>query len=189
MTDDHDFKALVRARMRETGENYTTARTALRPPDAPGAPDPAPDPPPLPPSHDDTGYAAALAQQRALVARHFDGERLRRIPAKRKTRVAVLLHLLARFEPGRVYPEAQVNELLARAHEDVAWLRRELVDYRYLTREHGRYRVAEQPPVRVGFEAQEVPAWEAHWLPGFLAGRPDPAATPALQPPHDPSLP
>lgn len=192
MTDDRDFKALVRARMRATGENYTSARAALRPdepayrPRAARGEDPQADVSLVDVGHvDDShgdGYAAALAQQHRLVARFFDGPRLRWIPAKRKPRVAVLLHLLQRFEPGREYSEPEVNEVLGQAHEDYAWLRRELVDYRYLQREHGRYRVVAEPPHRHGFEVQEVPAWESHWLPGFLAGareatRVPPAAT------------
>jgi DNA-binding transcriptional ArsR family regulator len=42
-----------------------------------------------------------------------------------------------RFEPGTRYSEAQVNERLARFHEDTATLRRELVGYRLLQRQRG----------------------------------------------------
>src|SRR5918911_2765558 len=76
----------------------------------------------------------------------FDGERLRRIPAQRKKRVVVLRKLLERFERGRTYSEREVNELLGRAHEDVATLRRELVMYGFMERERGVYTVAEQLP-------------------------------------------
>ena len=34
----------------------------------------------------------------------------------------------------------------------------------------GRYRTAARAPERSVVERQEIPAWEAHWLPGFLAG-------------------
>ena len=54
--------------------------------------------------------------------------------------------------------------------EDVAFLRRELVNYRYLEREAGRYRTAAHAPDRSAIERQEIPAWEAHWLEGFLTG-------------------
>jgi biotin operon repressor len=67
----------------------------------------------------------------------FDGPKLRQVPAKRKARASVLAELLRRFEPGRRYTEAEVNAILREAHEDVAFLRRELVDYRYLSREGG----------------------------------------------------
>lgn len=151
MTSDADFKRLVRDRMARTGETYTAARAALRP---------------------DPGSAeAARREQEQAVARLFDGPRLVRIPARRRRRTVVLLELLRRFEPGRVYQEREVNDLLRQAHEDVASLRRELVDYRYLERSDGRYRVTTTVPVRGVQEAQEVPAWEAVWLPGFIAGR------------------
>ena len=45
------------------------------------------------------------------------------------------------------------------------------VNYRYLEREDGRYRTAGQAPERAAIERQEIPAWEAHWLQGFLDGR------------------
>ncbi len=99
----------------------------------------------------------------------FDGHRLRSVPAKRRARVIVLLELLQWFEPGRDYTEVEVNAILRRAHDDVAYLRRELVDYRYLERSAGIYRVATQPPVRDANEAQEVPAAEAAWLSALIA--------------------
>ncbi|WP_210651082.1 DUF2087 domain-containing protein [Nocardioides sp. SYSU D00065] len=79
--------------------------------------------------------------------------------------------MLSRFETGREYSEKEVNEILLGVHEDFAYLRRELVNYRYLEREDGRYRTAAHAPERSGIERQEIPAWEAHWLPDFLRGR------------------
>lgn len=91
----------------------------------------------------------------------FDGDRLRSIPTKRRARVAVLLRLLERFEVGRSYTEVEVNEILRTAHEDVASLRRNLVEYGYLRRPGGVYSVVETPPARTADEAQEVPTDEA----------------------------
>lgn len=98
----------------------------------------------------------------------FDGTRLRSIPARRKARVSVLLELLRWFEPGRRYRESEVNAILREAHEDVAFLRRELVDYRYLAREAGEYWVNPELPTRDANEAQEVPPGEAAWLGALL---------------------
>lgn len=159
MTKDSDFKQVVRARMAETGEGYAAARAALEAtaPPRDAAYDPA--------------YEAARAEQERLVGRLFTAGRIERVPARRKVRVAVLLDVLARFEPGRDYSEPEVNEVLLAVHEDFAYLRRELVNYHYLEREAGRYRTVDAAPVRSVVEQQEIPAWEAHWLPGFLAGR------------------
>ena len=85
-------------------------------------------------------------------------------------RAAVLLEVLTRFEPGRTYSEKEVNEVLLGVHGDVAYLRRELVNYHYLQRADGRYRTADRAPERTPQQLQEIPAWEACWLPGFLAG-------------------
>lgn len=106
----------------------------------------------------------ADAAHAKTIRAFFDGRRLISIPAKRRARVAVLLELLRGFEAGRDYTEAEVNEILREAHPDVAFLRRELVDYRYLTRADGIYRVADAPPVRDANERQEVPSGEAEWL-------------------------
>ena len=65
--------------------------------------------------------------------------RLHTIPSKRAKRLVVLDHLAQEFEPGRVYPEAEVNEVLERFHSDYAALRRYLVDDQFLTREAGHY--------------------------------------------------
>lgn len=98
----------------------------------------------------------------------FDGERLKQIPAQRKKRVIILRHLLTRFTPGREYSEREVNELLKVANEDYATLRRELVDYGFMTRDKGIYRVATELPARGATVAQEV-GDEAAWFQELLA--------------------
>ncbi len=64
---------------------------------------------------------------------------LRTIPSKHAKLLVVLDHLAQLFEPGRRYPEAEVNEVLRAHHPDVAALRRYLVENQFLTREHGVY--------------------------------------------------
>ena len=82
-----------------------------------------------------------------VVLRNFrEGERLTGIPVDRKKRLAVLRWLAAKFEPGRTYREAEVNELIERHHPDFASLRRFLVDEGLMERERGIYRrLAEAP--------------------------------------------
>ena len=110
-------------------------------------------------------------RERAKVLRDFfAGERLKQIPAQRRKRVIVLQHLLTRFEPNRDYPEREVNDLLRPAHADVATLRRELVDYGYMTRSNGVYRVAAALPARGPTVAQEIVGDEASWLRDLVAG-------------------
>ena len=116
MTRDADFKRLVRQRMAESGGNYSSTRAAML-----------------------AERAADEAFYDKTVRTFFRDSRLVTIPAKRRARVVVLLELLQLFEEGRRYSEREVGELLGRIHEDVAYLRRELVDYRYLKREDGIY--------------------------------------------------
>ncbi|MDF2760246.1 MAG: ArsR family transcriptional regulator [Thermomicrobiales bacterium] len=130
------------------------------------------------------------AEDNAVLRAFFDGPRLRQIPAARKKRVIVLRRLLERFAPDRAYREAEVNDLLREAHDDVATLRRELVDYGFMVRDRGIYRIATELPARGSTVAQEV-GNEQTWFERLVAaatarainGRDLPAAeTPAGQP-------
>ena len=68
MTRQSDLKTLIRARMAVTGERYTAAAAALA-----------------------DEWQSAERYHATVLARFFDGDRLRSIPARRKPRVAVLL--------------------------------------------------------------------------------------------------
>ncbi|WP_225983815.1 DUF2087 domain-containing protein [Epidermidibacterium keratini] len=130
--------------MRTTGENYTAARAAmLRETPAPQAM-----------SSGDTRFYDKT------VATFFDGQRLRAIPAKRRARTVVLLELVRRLDPKRRYSEREISDVLAEAHPDFAWLRRELVDYGYLSRDANSFWVSITLPERSASESQEVPAVE-----------------------------
>jgi hypothetical protein len=111
---------------------------------------------------------AAEAERKKVLRDFFEGERLKHIPAQRKKRVIVLQHLVARFDPNRDYPEREVNEILGLAHEDFATLRRELVDYGFMTRAGGIYRVARNLPVRSDHVRQEITGDEHLWLRNLL---------------------
>jgi hypothetical protein len=69
-----------------------------------------------------------------VLRRFISKGRLLAIPAARGKRLVVLDHLAGLFEPGRRYPEPEVNELLGRYHPDYAMLRRYLVDDGFLAR-------------------------------------------------------
>jgi hypothetical protein len=86
------------------------------------------------------GPAAPATTPAEAVLRSFvvDG-RLAQIPAARSKRLVVLDRLAAEFEPGATYDEKQVNDTLRAWHDDVAALRRYLVDEAFLSRDHGIY--------------------------------------------------
>ncbi|WP_392543014.1 DUF2087 domain-containing protein [Oryzobacter telluris] len=80
-------------------------------------------------------------RHREVVLRAFldvDG-RLSSIPTKLSKRLVVLDHISQQFEPGRRYPEAEVNEVMHRFHPDHAALRRYLVEQGFLERRDGEY--------------------------------------------------
>jgi ArsR family transcriptional regulator, arsenate/arsenite/antimonite-responsive transcriptional repressor len=94
----------------------------------------------LRPGHPLPAGASPTDPYAARVLRSFvrDG-RLTAIPAQRRKRDVVLAYLATEFEPGRAYPENEVNALLGVYHPDHATLRRELVDAGLLRRERGLY--------------------------------------------------
>jgi len=74
-----------------------------------------------------------------VLATFFRDGRLVSIPAASAKRRVVLDYLAGRFEPGKVYPEREVNFLLGQVHTDYAALRRYLVDDGFLERRDGFY--------------------------------------------------
>ena len=82
----------------------------------------------------------ALRRREKVLCTFFDDAgRLTSIPVKHAKRLVVLDHLAQLFEPGERYPESEVNRRLRGAHEDVAALRRYLVDEGFLSRDGGIY--------------------------------------------------
>lgn len=123
MTVDPGLKTLIRARMAETGEHHTIAREAIL-----------------------ADKEAARKFYQKTIRSFFSDGRLNSLPAKRRARMVVLSELLQLFAPGVEYPEREVNERLRQVHEDVAYLRRELVNYGFMTRRDSRYRLAAELP-------------------------------------------
>jgi len=60
---------------------------------------------------------------------------LKTIPSQQKKLQPILRRIIRDFSPGVSYTEKQVNEILARYHEDTASLRRELISTRLLSRQ------------------------------------------------------
>jgi len=79
------------------------------------------------------------AYDRKILRECIINGRLTQIPTQRKKRDVILRHLATFFEPGRRYPEREVNEIISRLHDDYATLRRELIDGQWLAREHDVY--------------------------------------------------
>jgi hypothetical protein len=67
------------------------------------------------------------------------------LPSRRPMVEAACAFLAERFEPDRLYDEAEVNAILADDAPDVATLRRLLVDHGYLGRRNGGAYWRERP--------------------------------------------
>jgi ArsR family transcriptional regulator len=70
----------------------------------------------------------------------FQRGRLTGIPAQLKKRQIVIERLAEEFEPDRDYAEREVNQVLVEFHDDVATLRRGLIEHKLMERDHGIYR-------------------------------------------------
>jgi len=81
----------------------------------------------------------ATADQAQVLRNYLVDGRLTHIPAVRSKRLVVLDFLAGQFEPGRIYPEDQINYLLGRFHADYAALRRYLVEEELVERREGFY--------------------------------------------------
>jgi hypothetical protein len=66
-----------------------------------------------------------------------DAGRITAMPARHAKRMVILDWVSRVFEPGVRYPEKDVNTMLHAFHPDHAMLRRYLVDFGFLARDHG----------------------------------------------------
>ena len=78
-----------------------------------------------------------------VLATFTQDGRIVQLPAQQSKRIVVLRWLADQLPPGRAYTEPEINELLDGHSEDYATLRRYLVDWGLLTRDHGVYRRAD----------------------------------------------
>ena len=74
-----------------------------------------------------------------VLSSFFEYGKLKSIPVQQKKRKIVLEEIAKSFEDKRVYPEKEVNLILADFHDDFCTLRRELVAFHLLDRENNRY--------------------------------------------------
>lgn len=80
--------------------------------------------------------AAEIAK---VLRAYFSGARLTAMPRPGRKRQIALEHIVQIFEPGRRYAEVDVNLMLRAVWDDVAALRRYLVEAALLDRAAGEY--------------------------------------------------
>lgn len=79
------------------------------------------------------------AYRKKVLRTFFRHGRLVQIPSQRKKRLVVLEKIVESFEPGRTYTEREVNHILLDFNDDVASLRRGMIEDNLMTREKGIY--------------------------------------------------
>lgn len=85
------------------------------------------------------GTEALPDDEQRVLRTYMRGEQIVDLPAGAQRLQVILKWLAGRFEPGRRYPERELNEIIKQHHPDFASLRRYLVDYRYMAREREVY--------------------------------------------------
>ena len=78
-------------------------------------------------------------KRQSLLRTFVPDGRLVRLPARRGRRRVVLEYVTQSFEPGRRFPEREVDAVLRAWHPDYASLRRYLIDESLMAREDGVY--------------------------------------------------
>lgn len=79
------------------------------------------------------------AYRQKVIDTFFEYGRLTAIPAQRKKERICLEEMVKSFEPGRVYEEQEVNEILLRFHEDYCTIRRDMISEKLMSREGNHY--------------------------------------------------
>ena len=78
--------------------------------------------------------------KKEVISNFFKYGRLTQIPTQRKKREIVLTQIVEQFDFEREYPEKEVNEIILRYHEDFCTIRREMIAFGMMTRDHEIYK-------------------------------------------------
>lgn len=76
-----------------------------------------------------------------VIGSFFEYGKLKSIPVQQKKRKIVLEEIAKKFELGKVYPEKEVNLIIADFNDDFCTIRREMVAFNIFEREKGLYRL------------------------------------------------
>ena len=78
--------------------------------------------------------------KKEVISNFFKYGRLTQIPTQRKKREIVLAEILKKFDLERDYTEKEVNEVILHYHEDFCTIRRELIAFGMMIRDHEIYK-------------------------------------------------
>ena len=78
--------------------------------------------------------------KKEVISNFFKYGRITQIPTQRKKREIVLAEILKQFDFEREYDEKEVNEIILHYHEDFCTIRREMIAFGMMTRNHEIYK-------------------------------------------------
>ena len=78
--------------------------------------------------------------KKEVISHFFKYGRLTQIPTQSKKREIVLAEILKQFDFDREYDEKEVNEIILHYHEDFCTIRREIIAFGMMTRDHEIYK-------------------------------------------------
>lgn len=91
------------------------------------------------PADEDEAQKREEAYRQKVLKAFFDGDILRAIPVQRKKKLICYQRIAELFEPGRVYEEKELSDIIAAVNEDYCTIRRDMISEGILTRENGKY--------------------------------------------------
>ena len=77
--------------------------------------------------------------RRKVIQSFFTYGKLRSIPVQRKKKLICYEEIARQFEPGRVYAEKEVNEIISAIHADYCTIRRDMIGEGIFRRDADRY--------------------------------------------------
>lgn len=85
----------------------------------------------------DDRYNTTQSEREKILKSYFDETgRIKNYPAKEKRKIIVLEQVSTNFKKGKIYSEIEMNRILARLYDDHATLRRALIEYGFMERDH-----------------------------------------------------
>ncbi len=75
----------------------------------------------------------------SVINAFFEYGKLKSIPVQQKKRKIVLEEIAKEFQPGKMYPEREVNIIIADFHDDFCTIRREIIAFNILERKNNIY--------------------------------------------------
>ncbi|MCL2321518.1 MAG: DUF2087 domain-containing protein [Oscillospiraceae bacterium] len=85
----------------------------------------------------DERYAISQDEKSDVLSRYFDENNkliIKEFPVKEKRKIIILQHLTEEFNKNKKYSEKEVNSILKNFYDDIATVRRYLIEYGFLDR-------------------------------------------------------